>query len=657
MSEVSSAAQRGGRGGSWRRLLRSLRFRYERFLALRGLAIYALLLGAFALVYLLLVGVYSVALSVFDLSWTEPHSLPWHVFLELLSPARISSSAEPTPPFKLLSIITTLIGIGFLSTLIAYSTATTTNLIRSFRRGTGLIPERGHSLILGFDERVTDVIRELSLSNESKRSLPVVVLSDRDKQEMDESIGGRLFRTRRVRLSTARGEPTNALDLRRVNAREARSALILARCNQTASRKEKQSSDIRVLQTIKSVYACQDPARRYPIVAEVFDPARRELISGLDPKIISVDSNRYLASILVQSALMPGLERVYRELLSFEMSELYFCEVPRGQPFGELIFHFEDGVPIGYLDRDKRVHLLPTNEHVIEQGEEVILIASDDSKIQFTSQRLYYPRFERSGRPDPEPKAQRILLIGWHYLAPMIFEECLRRLPSGSELCVMVPERPESLVRSLDLSEHELRGIELKLVHENPFDKVSLKARSPFSYDAVILLSQSGATETEEQMDADTLMLILLLRRLREELAPEEVKARLVTQLFRAENLRLIEDGDQVDFVLTSQVATSLLTQLSEEEDLLRAYNQLFLERQTTLSLKPVELYIEALKAPVRFIDLLGAAMTHDEVCVGVKSADPRLRGAPFYGVHVNPHKEQSFSLSPGDQLIVLSRH
>lgn len=638
------------------RIWAEIHFRYERFLALRGSAIYVLLLLCFGAVYLMLVGVYSIALSISGETWKEPISLPWHVFLELLSPAKISNISEPSLLFKILAIVTTLVGIGFLSTLIAYTTATTTNIIRRFRRGTGVIPERGHTLLLGFDERVTDIVRELEFSNQSKWILPVVILADREKQDMDESIGGRLFRSKRVRLSTARGEPANALDLRRINAREARSAIILARCNQTASRKEKQSSDTRVLQTIKSVYACQDPSRRFPIIAEIFDPVRRELISELDSKIISVDSNRFLASILVQSAITPGLERVYQELLSFEMSELYFCSAPAGEPFGELVFHYVDGIPIGYLSGDKQVHFLPPDDHIIQEDEEVILIASDDSRIDFSTSRLYYPRFGHSHLIEHRSSPQKILLIGWHYLAPLIFEECLKRLPVGSELSVMVPDRPESLVRCFDITLSEQRGIDLRLLPVNPFDKAELKAQNPFSYDSIILLSQSGMTETEEQMDADTLMLILLLRKLRDELRPEEIRARVVTQLFRTENLRLIEEGDQVDFIQSSQVATSLLTQLSEEEDLVRAYNHLFLQRECALDLKPVSLYIDEFSEPVRFIDLFGAAMSHHEVCVGIQCSDPSLQGPPYYGVYVNPPKEKSFQLQKDDQVIVLYR-
>jgi ion channel POLLUX/CASTOR len=657
MSEEQPRRERGARRkrliASVSYSLRRLRFEYERFLALRGSSIYILLLFAFFLVYLALFGLYAFLLKLSGQHWQGEMSLGWHVFLELLSPARLSNSPEPSPLLKLLSIITTLIGIGFLSTLIAYTTATTTNIIRSFRRGLSKVPEVNHTLILGFDERVVDIIKELGLSNQSKRALPVVVLSDREKQEVDERLGARAFRTPHVRLSVARGEATNDLDLRRVNSREARSAIILARCHQTASKREKQASDAVVLQTIKSLYANQEPSRRYPIVAEIFDQARRELISGLDPKIISVDSNRFLASMLVQSAITPGLERVYQELLSFDMSELYFYEVPSGYPFGELVFHFEDGVPIGYQDLEGQVHLLPPDDHELLQGEYVILIATDDHSIRFSEERLYYPKFRSSQLDEHEPDPKRVLLVGWHYLAPRIFEECLNRLPPGSELTVMVPDTPTELSACLHRS-REGALVNVRHVPLNPFCREDLCSESPFSYDTVILLSQSGSTETEEQMDADTLMLILLMRRIREGLPLAHVKARVVTQLFRAENLRLIEPDDGVAFVQTSQVGTSLLTQLSEEEDLLRAYNHLFLQRQCALGLKPIELYLDDLSEPVRFIDLFGAAMSHHEVCVGVKTSDPSVQGAPYFGVYVNPPKERAFQMQAGDMVIVL---
>ena len=65
----------------------------------------------------------------------------------------------------------------------------------------------------------------------------------------------------------------------------------------------------------------------------------------------------------------------------------------------------------------------------------------------------------------------------------------------------------------------EIEGIDrLKLIfeHRDPFLLDELEHIDPFQYDTVILLSRGDHLESEEQMDADTLLLVLLLRRLRD---------------------------------------------------------------------------------------------------------------------------------------------
>ena len=83
----------------------------------------------------------------------------------------------------------------------------------------------------------------------------------------------------------------------------------------------------------------------------------------------------------------------------------------------------------------------------------------------------------------------------------------------------------------------------------------------PFQYDTVILLSRGGQIESEDQMDADTLMLVMLLRRLRDQQLGRPFKSKVITQLFRPENAKLInnadpEHDDPVHCALTSRIST-----------------------------------------------------------------------------------------------------
>ena len=54
------------------------------------------------------------------------------------------------------------------------------------KKGYAKVMEREHTLILGWNERVLEILRELILANESESDAIVVILSEMDKEEMDD---------------------------------------------------------------------------------------------------------------------------------------------------------------------------------------------------------------------------------------------------------------------------------------------------------------------------------------------------------------------------------------------------------------------------------------------------------------------------------------
>ena len=149
MNKDHDAAQNFGRIFGIRA---QIRFYYERFLALRGIAIFINLLGLFFLAFGIL---FTLHLLFYQSTWKESvgeFSLAWHVFLEMLSPARISSLQSPPLGLLLLSILTTFVGFGFYSLLIAYASTKTHDALEFFRRGLGPVIEHNHTMILGFDD-------------------------------------------------------------------------------------------------------------------------------------------------------------------------------------------------------------------------------------------------------------------------------------------------------------------------------------------------------------------------------------------------------------------------------------------------------------------------------------------------------------------------
>ena len=634
-------------------------FRYERFLTLRGPAIFLNLLFIFFCAYLLLLSLHFVFQ---DEQWAQSlgeTSIGWHVFLEMLSPARLSVLTSPPPTLLILSVLTTFVGFGFYSLLIAYASTKTQETLNFFRSGLGPVIEQNHTLILGFDERLHRLIKELNYSNHSKKRHPVVVMADLPKRQMDLKLSHEIQAFDRVKVYTSSGEPSRLQSLRRISARHAKSAIVLARCSHTSSRTMRDSSDVRVIQTVKALFAAQKSNARFPIVAEVFDPRRREMVASLDETIITYDSYEMIASILVQSAIFPGIERVYNELFSFEMSEFYFYEdVPSGSRFGDLIYHFIDGVPAGVQNASKQLTMLPSPDYIFDEGDELLLIARDDQYIKFNPTALFDSRpLDSVEHPEVFP-SQSLLIIGWHYLAPQILRECCRRLPLGSIVTVVMSEGEDHFHKTIQEIESAGR---LKVIfeHRDPFILDELEHIDPFSYDTVILLSRGDHLESEEQMDADTLMLVLLLRRLRDKQIGRPKRTRIVTQLFRPENEQLIDNArperdDPVDFVLTSKTSTMLFTQLSEDGDMVKTYNILFNDCSYEIALCPINDYTLSCEEPLRFIDLYVNALEKGEVCIGFKSEMAEISEEPYLGFYLNPPKDQVFPFSSDDLLVIL---
>jgi len=459
-------------------------------------------------------------------------------------------------------------------------------------------------------------------------------------------------------VSTARGEPSRVQELYRINAPSARSAIILARCSNAASRADRDASDARVIQTVKALYAAQDPYHRFPIVAEVFDKRRREMIDSIGEFIVTFDGKELLASILVQSAIYDGIDRVYNELFSFNMSEFYlYSQVPEGTRFGDLFRHFIDGVPVGVKNAERVISINPDPDYIFTRGDELLLIATDDQYIDYQSEPICEVRMLTSVTHPMIMSPQSVLIVGWHYLAPAILRECAERLPPGSTVTVVISEGIQSLEESLNLLGTSSR---LRLIWErrDPFTIEDMEYIDPFQYDTVILLSRGGQVEIEDQMDADTLMLVMLLRRLRDQQLGRPFKSKVITQLFRPENGQLINNADPdhddpVHCALTSRISTMLFTQLSEENDMAQTYHLLFGTGQIEVAFCPIADYTEDFKG-ISFPDLYLSALGQGEVCIGFKSAMSELQGEPYEGVWINPPKDRHFDFFEDDLLILL---
>ena len=91
------------------------------------------------------------------------------------------------------------------------------------RRGRSLVLENNHTLILGFGDRILEVIRELIEANDSEPDAAIVILAEDDKEYMDNYIRDNILDFRTTRVITRSGVVTNINNLKKVMAENAKS--------------------------------------------------------------------------------------------------------------------------------------------------------------------------------------------------------------------------------------------------------------------------------------------------------------------------------------------------------------------------------------------------------------------------------------------------
>ena len=98
------------------------------------------------------------------------------------------------------------------------------------RKGRSDVLEEGHTLILGWSDKLLPIIRQLALANESEGGGVVVILADRDKEQMDAEVSAYLSRddAQGTFVVCRQGSPLQTHDLARVSAGAARAIIVLA---------------------------------------------------------------------------------------------------------------------------------------------------------------------------------------------------------------------------------------------------------------------------------------------------------------------------------------------------------------------------------------------------------------------------------------------
>ncbi len=553
--------------------------------------------------------------------------------LHALDPGTVAGDEGGAWRFVLTMLALTIGGLFIVSALIGVIAAGIDTKLADLRRGRSVVLERDHAVILGWSDSIFTIISELSIANESRRKPVLVVLADRDKVEMEEEIRAKVPDLRGTRVICRSGSPIDIDDLTLTSHQQARSVILLA-----------PDTDDPDSEVIKALLALTHGSEDGPtIVAEIRNPTNLEAarLVGADRTVL-LDIQETVAKLVVQTSRQSGAAAVYIELFDYDGDEFYFLESHElgGATYAEAQLAFEEATIVGIVD-DGVPTLNPDPDTVIG-NRTLIVIAEDDSAL--------VGQAAARTRPDPgllgesaetSDRPTRAVVIGWNARAPIILRELDKYAAPGSTLTV-VSSFGDPVVPTL-------RNLAVSIVDGATTDRATLEQHVVAGLDQVIVLCYSDHLEPQAA-DARTLVTLLHVRDI---LAILDAPTPVVTEMIDDRNRVLAEVAQVDDVVVSGEIVSLLVSQLSEDRRLEHVFSELLGENGSEVYLRPAGWYARS-GAEVTFATVIAGAVRRGETAIGYAS-EALGDGLSSFGVTVNPAKSRTFSVLPGDRVVVLA--
>lgn len=551
-----------------------------------------------------------------------------------LDPGTVAGDGELQWRFLLTMLVLTIAGLFIVSALIGVIAAGIDTKLADLRRGRSLVLEKDHTVILGWSDSIFTIVRELALANESRRRPVVVVLADRDKVEMEDELRAKVPDLRGTRLVCRSGSPMDLDDLALSSHVTARSVILLA----------PEDSDDPDSEVIKTLLALTHGGADGPrIVAEIRNPTNLEAARLVGAgRTVLLDIRETVAKLVVQTSRQSGAAAVYTELFDYGGDEIYFLEEHElDATYADALLAYETAGVIGVITTDG-LRLNPPMDTPVG-GCTLVVVAEDDSVLRGDPDAEVRPDLHQLGTAfgvDEHPT--RAVLLGWNERAPIVLGELDKYAPPGSALTVVSSFEPEGVP--------VLTNLTVDLVDASTTDRATLEQHVVAGLDQVIVLCYSDDLEPQAA-DARTLVTLLHVRDI---LARLGSAAPVVSEMLDDRNRVLAQVAHVDDVVVSGEIVSLLVTQLSEDHRLEAVFAELLGEEGSEIYLRPAEWYVEP-GSEVTFATVLAGAIRRGETALGYKSTALADGDGASFGVRVNPAKSETFHVVPGDRVVVLA--
>ncbi len=550
---------------------------------------------------------------------------------------------------RFVAILASISGVVVVALLIGLVSGTVGDKIDDLRKGRSPVIDHHHTLILGYGEKIFALLKELRAANANQKSAAVVVLSTVDKEEVENALRERLPDLQTTRVIVRQGSPFSVQDLKKVGAGRAKSIIILA-SEEVGPDGQGEQSDMDAIKSLLALRRIDGALTTNYAVVEMHDASRREVAEKLGNggvEVVAMDET--LSRMMVQTARQNGLAEVYREVLTYAGSEFYFAKVGalKGITFGEAQWKVNGAVVCGLRRHGAKgstaTELNPGDEVVLSANDELLVLAEDDDSFSFgaSHQVTVSPGF--LGAPAVAPQPERLLICADSPKLADMLKEFDNYLMAGSEAWLMPGTDQQLFMERLTECVGQLKRVKVRFLEGDPTSPEALR-QVAFSQLSVAMVV-SDTRRSIDEADAHTVMTVLLLRDAFKKLG--DVKPRIISEIIDPRTKDLLEQEYGADFVVSSEMTSMLLAQVSERRELNGVFGDLFDADGNEIYLKRAACYA-VLGSTTPWLAVQKVARLRGEVAVGYI----RFGQKPL----LNPSQQESLVLSDQDRIIVIAQ-
>ncbi|KAM3318261.1 hypothetical protein ACQJBY_035785 [Aegilops geniculata] len=658
-------------GGSEVAFNKRLAYRVDIFLSLHPYAKpLVLLVGT-----MLLIGLGGLALyGVTDDSLSDCLWLSW----TFVADAGNHANAVGVGP-KLVSVSISIGGMLVFAMMLGLVTDSISEKFDSLRKGRSEVIEQSHTLILGWSDKLGSLLNQICIANESLGGGTIVVMAERDKEEMEADIAKMEFDMKGTAVICRSGSPLILADLKKVSVSKARAIVVLAEEGNA------DQSDARALRIVLSLTGVKEGLRGH-IVVELSDLDNEVLVKLVGGDLVeTVVAHDVIGRLMIQCARQPGLAQIWEDILGFENCEFYIKRWPQlvGMQFEDVLISFPDAVPCGIkmASYGGKIILNPDDCYVLQEGDEVIVIAEDDDtytpaplpkvkeavyidivRHERNSQKILLCGMRRDiddmivvrrGYPPKDfvgPKSpERILFCGWRRDMEDMIMVLDAFLAPGSELWMFndVPEvdRERKLIEGgLDFSRLE----NITLVHRegNAVIRRHLESLPLESFDSILILADESVEDSAIQADSRSLATLLLIRDIQAKRLPYKEaigsdgfrrslsegswmgemqqasdKSVIISEILDPRTKNLLYMSKISDYVLSNELVSMALAMVAEDRQINYVLEELFAEQGNELQIRQSDLYLRE-DEELNFFEVMLRARQRKEVVIGYRLED-----------------------------------